>query len=119
MVRTRQPECAVTAHTLPANQNVLQGLIQCMTHMQLAGDVWGRNNDGVRFLCTVDLCMEAALVDPLGIDPVLEFFGGIVFCKFLCHKFQTPFHCVSGAIKYAPKHVVASGRITVVIRVTT
>ena len=45
MVIAGHPQGVVPHHAVPADQDILQGIIQCMAHMQLTGDVrWGDNN---------------------------------------------------------------------------
>ena len=45
MVIAGHPQSVVAHHAVPADQDILQGIIQCMAHMQLTGDVrWGDNN---------------------------------------------------------------------------
>ena len=72
VVGTRQPQSAVAGHALPANEDILQGLIQCVTHVQLSGDVWRGNYDGVRLFLAVHVGSKAAAVVPHLIDAVFE-----------------------------------------------
>ena len=72
VVGTRQPQSAVAGHALPANEDILQGLIQCVTHVQLSGDVWRGNYDGVRLFLAVYVGSKAAAVVPHLIDAVFE-----------------------------------------------
>ena len=45
MVIAGHPQSVVAHHAVPADQDILQGVIQRMAHMQLTGDVrWGDNN---------------------------------------------------------------------------
>ena len=45
MVIAGHPQGVVAHHAVPADQDILQGIIQRMAHMQLTGDVrWGDNN---------------------------------------------------------------------------
>jgi ATP-dependent Lon protease len=46
MVRSREPEDVVPLHTLVPAQNILEGVVERMTHVQGAGYVRGWNNDG-------------------------------------------------------------------------
>ncbi len=47
MVRARLPQHVAAAHALEAAQNVLQGVVERMAHVQRAGDVRRRNDNGV------------------------------------------------------------------------
>ena len=50
MVGTRLPQSLVALHSLITDQDILHGVIQCMTHVQLTGNVWRRHHDGERLL---------------------------------------------------------------------
>ena len=56
-----------------------------MTHVELSGDVWRGDNDGVGLLLRVYLSVEVALFLPVMVDTVLEFLRGVGLCKFLSH----------------------------------
>ena len=47
MVGSRLPQHVLAAHALVAAQDVLQGIVERMAHMQRAGDIRRRNDDGV------------------------------------------------------------------------
>ena len=46
MVHARLPQHVLAAHALEADQNVLQRVVERMAHMQRAGDVGRRDDDG-------------------------------------------------------------------------
>ena len=80
-----QPESAIPLHTAPADQDILQRLIERMTHVELAGDVRRRNHNGVRLLLRVRIGVEILPVHPELIDSVLDVAGIVRFGKFLAH----------------------------------
>ena len=49
MVSPRHPAGILAFHTGTANQNILDGIIKHVSHVQHTSDVRGRNDDGVRF----------------------------------------------------------------------
>ena len=100
VVGTRQPQGTVAGHPLPANQNILQSFVQCMTHVQLSGDVRRRDHDGIGLLLRVHMGREASAVVPHFIDAVFKVFRLVRFRQFLFHKVRSfPFR---SPIKKAP-----------------
>ena len=91
VIGTRQPKRGIAAHTLPADQNILQGFIQCMSHMQLSCDIGRRNDNCIGNLFGINLCMEAAFFHPLLINAIFKGTRVIVFCQFLGHEKSAPF----------------------------
>ena len=77
VVGTGQPEGRHAAHATPANQSILQGFLQGVSQMQLAGDVGGRHDYAVRSLVRVLRRGEEALVQPILIDALLNV-GGVI-----------------------------------------
>ena len=49
VVSSRHPTGILAFHTGTTNQNILNGIIKHVSHVQHTGDVRGRNDDGVRF----------------------------------------------------------------------
>ena len=76
------PQGCVALHPLGADEHVLHGVIQCMTHVQLAGDVRRRHHDGVGFLVGVCFRVEVAAVQPELVDAVFHLTGIVLFCEF-------------------------------------
>ena len=100
VVGTRQPQGAVAGHPLPANQNILQSFVQCVTHVQLSGDVRRRDHNGIGLLLGIHMGREAAAVVPHFINAVFKVFRLVRFCQFLFHKVRSfPFR---SPIKKAP-----------------
>ena len=48
MVGSRHPAGILAFHAGTAHQNILYGIIKHVSHVQHTGDVWRRNDDGVR-----------------------------------------------------------------------
>ncbi len=47
MVSTTLPKRIVTQHTMIANEYIHQGLLECMSHVQVPGDIRRRQHDAV------------------------------------------------------------------------
>ena len=90
MVRTRLPEGLIALHSLITDQDILHGIIQGMTHMQLTGYVWRRHHDGKWLFAPVYLSMKIFLLQPFLIKAV--FYGRriIGFFQFF-HGMYSPF----------------------------
>ena len=82
VVGAGHPQRFITLHTLGTNKDVLQGFVKRMAHVQLAGYVRGRNNDGIGFLVRVDLGMEKAGVVPEAVQLVLDRFWVVGLGQF-------------------------------------
>ncbi len=85
MIGARLPERIVPLHSFIADQNILHGIVQRMSHMQLSRDIRRRDNDGKRFLRLVHLGVEIVLVHPLLIQSVLQPLRVVGLCQFLAH----------------------------------
>ena len=62
VVRPREPEGGIALHPLEAGEDILQGGVQGVAHVQLAGDVGRRHDDGEGLLLRVSHGVEAAAV---------------------------------------------------------
>ena len=82
VIGTRHPQCLVALHALGADEDILQGLVECVAHVQLAGNIRRRNNDGVRFLVRIDLGVEEAGIDPELVQLVLDRFRVVGLRQF-------------------------------------
>ena len=87
MIGTRLPQSVIPLHPFKPDQNILHGLIQRMSHMELACYVRRRNHDGKRLLCTIHFRMKIFLFGPFLIQSVFNPFGIIGFGKFFLHKY--------------------------------
>ena len=82
VVGARHPQRLVALHALGADEDILQGLVECVAHVQLAGNIRRRNNDGVRFLVRIDLGVEEAGIDPELVQLVLDRFRVVGLRQF-------------------------------------
>ena len=64
VVGAGQPQHLVALHALAAGHGVHQRVVQCVAHVQLAGDVRRRQDDGERLLVAAGVGVEVAGVDP-------------------------------------------------------
>ena len=93
MVGAGLPECIVALHSLKADQDILHGVIQCMAHVELSRDIWGRNHDCEGSLGMIHLSVKILLFQPLLVQSVFYALGVIGFCKFFAHS-VSPFETV-------------------------
>ncbi len=77
MICSRHPAGIVAFKTGPANQNILDGIVEHMPHMEYTCHVRRRNNDGIGF-SFVNFGMEIFILHPVFI-PFLLYFVGYVF----------------------------------------
>ena len=73
MVSTRHPQRLVSLHTAPTNENILQRIIECVTHMQLSRNIGRRHHDGIRLFVRVNRRMETIVFLPIGINAIFHF----------------------------------------------
>ena len=86
VVSSRLPECFISLHSLETDQDILHGLIKCMSHMKLAGYVRRRHNDGKWFFIWIYFCVEVSVVHPFLIETFFQPFRVISLCKFFAHN---------------------------------
>src|SRR6188768_25709 len=53
MVGSGLPQRGIAAHAMPACECVHECVLECMTHVQRAGDVWRRQHDAIAFAITL------------------------------------------------------------------
>ena len=94
MVGSRLPQCIITLHTLVTDQNILHGIVQSVSHVELSCDIWWWHNNGKRLLAAVYFCMKIAIVLPLLIETILNVFRIISLTQFFAHDFFLSFLCV-------------------------
>ena len=80
-----QPQGLVALHAAPADQRVLKSIIQRVPHMQLAGDIGGRNDDGVGFLFAFGIGVEVVFIQPELVGAVFDLLGVIDLFQLFCH----------------------------------
>ena len=96
MVGAGQPQGLIALHPPPADEDVLQGVIQRVAHMQLAGDIGGRDDDGIGWLFAFGIGVEVVFLQPERIGAVLDLLGVIDLFQLFCHWGVPPFF-VGGA----------------------
>ena len=79
MVGAGLPQCVVALHSLIADQDILHGVVQCMPHVELSCDIWGRDHDSEGSLTVIYLRMKILFVKPLLIQSVFYAVGVIGF----------------------------------------
>ena len=72
VVAAGQPQGFVALHALIADQNVLQRAVHGVAHVELAGDVGRRHDDGKRLLVGVGIGAEAVVIHPQLVDAGLH-----------------------------------------------
>ena len=101
MVGAGHPQGGVALHPLEADQDVLEGGVHGVAHVELAGDVGGRHDDGEGLFVRFPVALEAAILLPHLVDAALYLLGLIGFGKFSVHCLST---LLFGANKlYAPE----------------
>ena len=72
VVGSGQPQGAVSLHSAETGQNVLQGVVKSVTHVELTGDVGRGHNNGVGFLAFIRLGMKIAVFLPKVVKPAFH-----------------------------------------------
>ena len=89
VVGTGYPQGVLALHARAADEDVLDGVVQHVTHVQHARHIGGRNHDAIR-LTLVGHALEQVVRLPILIPLVLDLFR-VVFCSqcifFLAHCF--------------------------------
>ena len=93
MVRTGLPKGIVALHSLETDQNILHGVVQGMSHMELSRNIWRGDHDRKGFLGVVHFCMKILRCKPLLIESVFYALGVIGLCKFFAHSFSPFLFC--------------------------
>lgn len=84
VVSTDLPQGVFTLHALIADQGIHDGLLEGVTHMQTAGDVWRRDHDAEAFLAFITIRLKVALLLPVLVKRLFDILW--VICLF--HYFQ-------------------------------
>ena len=82
VIGARHPQRFVALHTLGADQDILKRFVECVAHVKLAGNIRGRDNNGVGFLVRIDLGVEKAGIDPELVQLVLDRFRVVGLRQF-------------------------------------
>ena len=105
VVGAGHPQGGIALHPLEADQDVLEGAVHGVAHVELAGDVGGRHDDGEGALVRVAAALKAAVLLPHLIDAALHLPGFIDLGQFFFHLL----HSFSGQSKRARPKPVAQG----------
>ena len=81
MVGSRNPQRIVALHSLVTDQDILQGIVQCVSHVQLSCDIGRRHDNRERFFTPIHLCMEILFLQPLSVNTILHCFGIVGLCQ--------------------------------------
>ena len=90
VVGAGQPQGGVALHALEADQNILQGAVHGVTHVQLTGNVGRGHDDGKGLLVRVTVTLEAAVLLPSLVDAGFHFLGFVNLGQFFhfLHSFS-------------------------------
>ena len=105
VVGAGHPQGGIALHPLEADQDVLEGAVHGVAHVELAGDVGGRHDDGEGAFVRVAAALKAAVLLPHLIDAALHLPGFIDLGQFFFHLL----HSFSGQSKRARPKPVAQG----------
>ena len=81
MVCTRHPECILTLHAGTAHQDILNGVVEHVSHVEHTCHIGGRNDDCVGFT-SVGFAGEEFVVKPVLIPFRFDLFWVVFACKF-------------------------------------
>ncbi|MPN51429.1 hypothetical protein SDC9_199074 [bioreactor metagenome] len=90
MVGAGHPKRLKSLHTLIANQNILQGVVERVTHMKLPGDVGRRNDNGKRLFVRIGFGVKIVALNPTIINSILNLFRIVGLFQFFSHVRWTP-----------------------------
>ena len=85
VVRAGHPQRLVALHPLVADQDVLEGGVHGVAHVELARDVGGRHDDAEGLLVRVGGGLEAARIHPGLVDLPLHLLGLVGLWQFFSH----------------------------------
>jgi len=84
VVHSRHPQGVVSLHSLEADDNVLEGIVERMAHVQHSGHIGRRNDNGKRGRFGFVLCGKKLILQPV----VVQSFFGIGRFKRLAQLFH-------------------------------
>ena len=82
VVGAGHPKDVIALHPPPADQDVLQRIIESVSQVEGAGDVRWRNHDAVGWLSAGRIGVKIALFDPERVKTVLSLLGVILLGEF-------------------------------------
>jgi hypothetical protein len=77
VVNTGKPEGIITLHFFKADKDILKGIIQGMAHVEGAGNIGRRDDDGVGLFALVYLPPKISLLFPIAIPFLFNFLRDI------------------------------------------
>ena len=87
MVCSRNPQGIVAFHPFIADQDILQRIIQCVSHVEFSGNIRRRHHRSKRLSAPVNFSMKILVFAPFFVSLVFNFFRIISLCQFLAHSF--------------------------------
>lgn len=72
VVGAGKPQRFVAVHTLKADDNILNGIIEGVSHVQLSRDVGGRHHNCERLFLFVDVSLKEFVFHPVIVDFLFE-----------------------------------------------
>ncbi len=84
VVRSGKPQHIVALHAPPARQDVLQRVVQRVSHVQASGDVWRRDHHGERRERRVGSGREHPELEPVGVPAIFDRSG--LECALEIHR---------------------------------
>ena len=82
MVGAGQPQGFIALHPPETDQDILQGIVKRVSHVQLARDVGRRDHDGIGLLIGVFVRAEVSLLLPAAVEFFLYVFRIVCFFHF-------------------------------------
>ncbi|CCX38695.1 uncharacterized protein BN452_00310 [Clostridium sp. CAG:1013] len=80
-----EPQSRVPLHPLPPDEDVLQGLVPSVAHMQLPSDVGRGNDNSVGLFLRIGLGVEIAALHPEVVDAAFHLLGLVGLGKLFAH----------------------------------
>ena len=99
MVRSRDPEGIISLHSLIADQDILQCIVQRVPHMKLSGYIRRGHYGCKRFSASVYFCMKIFVLTPFVIKFWFNLFWIVGFFQILAHVFP-PHNVVCANFRY-------------------
>ena len=83
VVGAGHPQSILALHARTAHENILNGIVEHVAHVQHAGHVWRRYYNSIGLAC-IGFAVEKLVLKPISIPPVF-YFGRIVFLWEVFH----------------------------------
>ena len=88
MVCSRDPQCVISLHSLITDQDILQCVIQCMSHMQLTCNIRWRHYCCEWFFTSVYFSVKIFVLTPSLIHLFFDLFWIVSLSKFFTYNFH-------------------------------